>query len=299
MFNGAFEPSTLDCFWMKASSCLFVDDRSISMHVSCRWTSGNDSKSLISSSAGDKLPWCLNWVLLFRRWSPWIFDFEPFFRGLYTKKYQRAMPVPNMTKANTETIMVIKYELSSALSRFVVAGSIESIWNVDWAPGWSFHDVVVVERTCLVFSLSFVELSPGAVESISAVRRALEWPFHDLVVVERTRVNFSVSFVELGSVYAKHPPSYMGKPLFRPTALITAMFVACLCFTWCCKYFSFIYFVLISMMYGLSCASRHSTACVVDSSPFHVIIWLSYLVQWSQFQLCDVHWNGLSMTLLL
>ena len=45
----------------------------------------------------------------------------PFFRGRYTKKHQRAMPIPNMTKANTDTIMVIKYELSSALSRFVVA----------------------------------------------------------------------------------------------------------------------------------------------------------------------------------
>ena len=45
----------------------------------------------------------------------------PFLRGRYTKKYQRAMPIPNMTKANTDTIMVIKYELSSALSRFFVA----------------------------------------------------------------------------------------------------------------------------------------------------------------------------------
>lgn len=45
----------------------------------------------------------------------------PFFRGRHTKKYQRAMPVPNMRKANTDTIMVIEYELSSVLSRFVVA----------------------------------------------------------------------------------------------------------------------------------------------------------------------------------
>ena len=45
----------------------------------------------------------------------------PFFRGRYTKRYQRAMPIPSMTKAKTDTIMVIKYELSSALSRFVVA----------------------------------------------------------------------------------------------------------------------------------------------------------------------------------
>ena len=57
---------------------------------------------------------------------------------------------------------------------------------------------------------------PGAMESISAVRCAMDWPFHDLAVVERTRLNFSVSFVELGSVYAKHPLGYMGKPLFRP-----------------------------------------------------------------------------------
>ena len=35
-------------------------------------------------------------------------------------------------------------------------------------------------------------------------------------------------------------------------------------------------------MYGLNCVSCHSTACVVDSSPFHFIIWLSYLEQWSQ-----------------
>ena len=90
---------------------------------------------------------------------------------------------------------------------------------------------------------------PGAVESISAVRRALEWPFHDLVVVERTRVNFSVSFVELGSVYAKHPPSYMGKPLFRPTALITAMLVSP-CFT---RWFSVVEFSLSTTERSTKC----------------------------------------------
>ena len=69
-------------------------------------------------------------------------------------------------------------------------------------------------------------------------------------------------------------------PYFDHTVLITAMFVACLCFTWCCKYFDFIYFVPISIKDGLSCVSHRSTVYVVDSSPFHFIIWLSYLEQW-------------------
>ena len=76
--------------------------------------------------------------------------------------------------------------------------------------------------------------------SISAVRCALDWLFHDLVDVERTRVNLSVSFVELGSVYAKHPHGYMGKPLHA--ALITAMMVSP-CFT---RWFSVFEFSLFT-----------------------------------------------------
>ena len=61
-------------------------------------------------------------------------------------------------------------------------------------------------------------------------------------------------------------------PYFDHTVLITAMFVACLCFTWCCKYFDFIYFVPISIKDGLSCVSHRSTVYVVDSSPFLFIM---------------------------
>lgn len=60
---------------------------------------------------------------------------------------------------------------------------------------------------------------PGVMESISAVQCVLDWLFHDLVVVERTRVSVSVSFVEVGSVYAKHLPGYMGKPFSISTTL--------------------------------------------------------------------------------
>ena len=81
---------------------------------------------------------------------------------------------------------------------------------------------------------------PGVIKSISAVRCALDWLFHDLVDVERTRVNLSVSFVELGSVYAKHPHGYMGKPLHA--ALITAMMVSP-CFT---RWFSVFEFSLFT-----------------------------------------------------